>query len=70
MEAKISTRLTKVKTNVSRAFEEQQCPLNMPSGVQPMSNGFIITAWWIKALRALPAHSEQITSEQAVIQAH
>lgn len=54
MEANISTGLTKVKTNVSRAFEEQQCLLNLPSGVQPVSNGFIITAWWIKALRAYP----------------
>lgn len=52
MEVNISTGFTKVKTNVSRAFEKQQCLLNVPSGVQPMSNGFIITAWWIKALRA------------------
>lgn len=52
MEANISTGITKVKANVSRVFEEQQCLLNVPSGVQPMSNGLIITAWWIKALRA------------------
>lgn len=48
MEANISTGITKVKANVSRAFEEQQC---LTSGIQPMSNGFITVAWWIKAHR-------------------
>lgn len=28
--------------------------MNVPSGVQPMSNWFIITAWWIKVLSAYP----------------
>lgn len=49
MKANISTGLTKVKVNVS--FEEQQYLI---SGIQPMSNGFIIAAWWIKALRPYP----------------